>query len=126
MFSKKMMKKINLEDVIICILVLVLVCLVIYYVNKNNEGFESPKVMNFFYVDWCGHCKNTKPIIAKIAQKLESNPKYQVNQINCEGTDEEKALAEQADIKGFPTIHINGVEHQGPRDYESLMKALTL
>lgn len=100
----KLVKKVNVENVVICVLVVVLVALVLYYVNKNNEGFNADKPdLYFFYVDWCGYCKKAKPVISDIEQ---NNNKVNVKRIDCDAK-ENKALVEKNNIKGFPTLMLN-------------------
>jgi thiol-disulfide isomerase/thioredoxin len=102
--SKKIMKNINCENVMICILIIILVSLVMYFVNKNNEGFENKGVLYFFYVDWCPHCTTAKPVISKLEQDSAVNSKVDIKRVNCEGSAEEKELAKQYNISGFPTV----------------------
>jgi thioredoxin-like negative regulator of GroEL len=111
--SKKLMKNVNCENVLICVLVIVLVVLVIYYVNKNNEGFDNKGVLYFFYVDWCPHCTTAKPVISKLEQDSAVNSKVEIKRVNCEGSAEEKALAEQHNVRGFPTVvYVNNGENK--------------
>ena len=102
--SKKLMKNLNVENVIIGILVIVLVVLVVYFVNKNNEGFSDKGVLYFFYVDWCPHCTTAKPVISSLEKDSSVNSKVEIKRVNCEGSDQEKELAEQYNVKGFPTV----------------------
>ena len=115
---KKLMKNVNVENATIVVLLVILVVLVVRYVNdKNNENFEVVKrenfgvvkkepfsnrnvTINFFYVDWCPHCKTAKPVIAELKRK---RPDITVNEINCEKP-ENKQLVEKNNIKGYPTI----------------------
>ena len=106
--AKKLAKAVNGENVIICVLVLVLVVLVVNYVYQNNrEGFNSEKpVLLLFYVDWCPHCTNAKPIVENIK---ESNNSVSVKLVNCEGSDEEKQLAKENNVRAYPTVVLNKV-----------------
>lgn len=103
------LKGISIEQCVVCVLVIVLVVLVVYYVNKNNEGFYSEKpTLYFFYVDWCGYCKKAKPKVAEMENNSAITNKVNIKRINCEGTDEEKALAKEYKVDGYPTFKIEG------------------
>ena len=120
--AKKLMKSVNVENVVIAVLVIVLVVLVVVYVNKNNEQFQTKGVLYFFYVDWCPHCQKAKPIWKKLGDKLSNKlPKLKLEMVNGE---ENRKLAEKYEIQYFPTIlYINGdsvVEYEGERELEPL------
>jgi len=98
-------KGIKVEQCVVCVLVIVLVVLVVYYVNKNNEGFNSEKpTLYFFYVDWCGYCKKAKPKVAEMENNSAITNKVNIKRINCEGSSEEKALAKEYKVDGYPTF----------------------
>ena len=111
--SKKMLKSMKTEEVVICVLLVVLVVLVVYYIYQNNssEGFEAHSnkkdepetVVYFFYVDWCGYCKQAKPEIKKLEEKIKNNEMNNVSlvKVNC---DEEEDKAKEFGIRGYPTI----------------------
>ena len=109
------LKSMSSEQMVICALLLILVVLVIYYVNQNrNENFTDddsrPVVLYLFYVDWCPHCKTAKPQLSKLEKDLAKNNNkvngktVEVRQVNCEGSDEEKELARNNDVKAYPTV----------------------
>jgi glutaredoxin len=107
---KKFMKKIDVEQVVIGVLIIVLVVLVVVYVNKNNEGFEGTKPkLYFFYVDWCPHCTTAKETIFNdsVWKQLNTNNNVELIKVNCEGTDEETNLAKENNIKAYPTVIID-------------------
>ena len=87
------------ENVVIAILLVILVILVVYYVRQNNEGFESdkPKVY-FFFVTWCPHCTNARPVMENVKK---NNNNVEVIFVNCE---EEKQLASEYNIRAYPTV----------------------
>lgn len=112
MSLKKMMgglkKKMSLENVVILVLLVVLVILVVHYVNKNNEGFGNntkPKLY-FFFVDWCPHCTKAKENVFndKTWKTVNGHEKVELVKVNCEGTDEEKKLAKEYNVKAYPTL----------------------
>ena len=107
-----MLKKINLEQVCVCVLVVVLVVLVVYYVNKNNEGFSEKPTLYFFYVDWCGYCKKAKPKVSEMENDSSITSKVNIKRIDCEGSSEEKALAEEYNVNGFPTFKFKGKQDE--------------
>ena len=115
----KIMKSIDVEQIIVGILIIVLVVLVIVYVNKNNEGFNDSNDVNkpilyFFYVDWCPHCTDAKESVfgdnEKDNTKWNNNTnlsnKNNVNlvKVNCEGSDKNKALAKKYNVSAYPTV----------------------
>ena len=111
--SKKLMKSINLEHVVIAILVIVLIVLVVVYVNKNNEGFSrDTATLYFFHVDWCPHCTTAKKTTfdggsneTKIKNtKTKDGNSVELVKVDCEGSDEEKALAKKHGVSAFPTV----------------------
>ena len=67
--------------------------------NKESLSKINKPIMVKFYVKWCGHCQDLKPIYEELA-----------NQVNCEiyevDCEEQKELAELYEIDGFPTIKI--------------------
>ena len=112
MSLKKMMgglkKKMTLENVVIVVLLVVLVILVVHYVNKNNEGFDTnskPKIY-FFFVNWCPHCTKAKENVfnANTWKTVKGNEKVELVMVNCEGSEEEKKLAKEYDVKAYPTV----------------------
>tara|TARA_B100000941_G_C28259764_1_gene425973 strand:+ start:241 stop:645 length:405 start_codon:yes stop_codon:yes gene_type:complete len=74
--------------------------------KTTTETFDNNKpTFRMFYVNWCGHCKNTKPEFKKLQQ---SNYKDKVNivMIDCEENDKNAKLAEEAGVEGYPTIQL--------------------
>ena len=105
---KKMLNSKNSENMIICLLVLVLVGLVVYYVYQNNrEGFNNEKpTLMLFYADWCPHCTKAKPLFEELQQ---TNNDVNVKLVNCE---EEKELAKQFNVRAYPTVYIVNGENK--------------
>ena len=65
---------------------------------------------------WCGHCKQLEPLYAEAAEKLKKEePAMRLAKVDAT---EEKELAEEFDIGGFPTLKlfINGDREQ-PVDF---------
>ena len=119
----------NVENVIIVILLIVLIVLAILYLTDNKEKFsavnsDAPTFI-FYYVDWCGYCKRTKPLVEDLIKKNEAeNMGFRIIKNNCEGSDEERQRAKSAGVRGYPTIFINGVEFEGPRSVDAWVEAL--
>lgn len=108
------------ENIVIAILLVILVVLVVYYVRQNNEGFESDKpTIYFFYVDWCPHCTRAKPEIEEVKR---NNNRVIVIMVNC---DEEKQLAEQHNVRAYPTVKMVKNNNSDPSDAVELDTAVT-
>ncbi|XP_076949767.1 protein disulfide-isomerase-like [Bidens hawaiensis] len=83
-----------------------------------------------FYAPWCGHCKNLAPEYEKAAAVLSSHdPMVTLAKVDA-NAEENKGLAEQFGIQGFPTIKIlkNGGEivqdYKGPREADGIVEYL--
>ncbi|KAI3790752.1 hypothetical protein L2E82_04029 [Cichorium intybus] len=83
-----------------------------------------------FYAPWCGHCKNLAPEYEKAASVLSSNePPVFLAKVDA-NAEENKPLAQQYEIQGFPTIKIlkNGGEvvqdYKGPREADGIVEYL--
>jgi len=84
----------------------------------------------FFYAPWCGHCKNAKPAYEEAAGILaeEGIPLFAVDA----NEEENRPLASQYGVQGFPTIKIlrkkDGeivpTEYQGGRDTQSFVNII--
>ena len=74
------------------------------------EDFSDNKdiIVRMFYVDWCGHCKNTKPhfkaFMKNNDQKIINGKKITIQMINCEENQENANLAQEMNVEGYPTI----------------------
>lgn len=99
-----------------------------YYTNQSVEHMENQNkcVLKLFYVDWCGHCKNFKPIFEgelSDAVKEQQLP-CKLELVNCEERPEE---AKKYNIRGYPTVIFENenndvVEYQGERTANSIIK----
>jgi len=89
--------------------------------NKNST-------LKLFYVDWCGHCRNFKPIFEgelSDAVKSESIP-CNLQLVNCEENPDE---ARKYNIRGYPTMIFENenndiIEYQGERTSNSIVNFL--
>ena len=105
---KNMMKMVNVENATIVVLLVILLILVVRYVKKNNENFDSKNVkLYFFYVDWCPHCRNAKPVIDKL-----NLPNTEIIKVDCED-ESNNSLAKDFGVKAYPTIvfDVDGERH---------------
>ena len=66
-----------------------------------NEHFSNNNAeFIMFHVDWCGHCKNTKPEFQKLMDKGIQG--VDIKMLNAEKEGEERA--KEMNIEGYPTI----------------------
>ncbi|KAK4276721.1 hypothetical protein QN277_014838 [Acacia crassicarpa] len=93
-------------------------------VNKHNF------IVVEFYAPWCGHCKKLAPEYEKAASILSSHdPPVVLAKVDA-NEEQNRDLATQFDVKGFPTIKIlrNGgkdvQEYKGPREADGIVEYL--
>ena len=97
-----------------------------YFQNPPLEYGPSPEFI-MFHAPWCGHCKRAMPEFEKLMNKYTGGVK--INAINCE---ENKNVAKEHNIKGFPTIRYypkgmkgnNYEEYSGARNYSDFVEYL--
>lgn len=74
--------------------------------QQTTETFDNDKpTFRMFYVNWCGHCKNTKPEFKKL-QQSKYKDKVNIVMIDCEENETNAKLAEEAGVEGYPTIQL--------------------
>ncbi len=86
--------------------------------GKDLKSQKSGYVL--FFADWCGHCKQLKPIWEQLAN---TKTHYLVAAVDC--TSGNKDLMSKFEITGFPTIYVfkNGKyagDYDGGRSLEDL------
>lgn len=87
--------------------------------NFQREVINSDAVWIVeFYAPWCGHCQQLVPEYQKAAQALKG-----VVKVGAVNADEDKSLAGQYGIRGFPTIKIFGMDKKKPEDYNGQRSA---
>ncbi|KAE8715463.1 Protein disulfide-isomerase [Hibiscus syriacus] len=83
-----------------------------------------------FYAPWCGHCRNLAPEYEKAASILsKQDPPVILAKVDA-NEEANKGLANQYDVKGYPTLKIlrNGgkdvQEYKGPREADGIVEYL--
>lgn len=83
-----------------------------------------------FYAPWCGHCKSLAPEYEKAASILSSHdPPIVLAKVDA-SNETNRELANEFEIKGFPTIKIlrdggkAAQEYKGPREAEGIVTYL--
>lgn len=100
------------------------------YIVSNGgfvrEGFnDNMAKLKLFYVDWCGYCKEFKPIFnGKLKELIESsNIPVKLEEINCE---KYKEIAKQYGVSSYPTLilEVNNVpfKYENVREPEEIVK----
>ncbi|XP_059631799.1 protein disulfide-isomerase-like [Cornus florida] len=83
-----------------------------------------------FYAPWCGHCKKLAPEYEKAASILSSHDTPLILAKVDANEEQNKAIANDFEIRGFPTIKIlrNGgksvQDYKGPRDADGIVDYL--
>ncbi|KAG7528350.1 hypothetical protein FFLO_06227 [Filobasidium floriforme] len=88
--------------------------------NKNyHQLISSGKdVLIAFTAPWCGHCKSLKPVYEKVATAFKNEKNVVVAQMNADA-DENKEIASEVGVQGFPTIKFFPKDGSGPVNYAS-------
>ena len=86
--------------------------------------------IELFHANWCGHCVNFMPtwkeiehVLSQHAKEIESKYGKVIKFAKYESEADSEKIREQ-NIQGFPTIKINGVDHNAGRDVVSIVEAL--
>ena len=74
--------------------------------NYTSYIQEHPYVFVKYYAPWCGHCKSMAPDYEKLATASEGK-EYMITKVDMT---ENKKVAEEVKIDGFPTLRflVNG------------------
>ena len=89
--------------------------------RKGGGEHKKPLVIKLFWVEWCGHCRKFKPVWEKLKRENTEDVNYE--DVNCE---EEKEIAHDEGIQGFPTIRLYDADNnlleelEGSRDEDNI------
>ena len=72
--------------------------------------------VKFYNAKWCGPCKQMKPHIDKLVKEG-----YNIQEIDI---DDFPSLAEEAEVRGVPTLVVNGNSIVGYRDKSQIKEAV--
>jgi len=81
-------------------------------------GSKATPVISLYKAEWCGHCKTFAPVWNEL-QKKNKHIKFETYD-----SDKHKDIMKERKIEGFPSIHINGNNYNGARDFETLDRLL--
>ena len=116
------------SKIIICVIAALVIALALigYFRNYRRENFNADNSNpNFymFYVDWCPHCKTTKPEFAAC-----ENSSVNFKPVNCEDT-ANADLISGLNIEGYPTLTLvkngNKEYYDGERTKEGMEEWLS-
>ena len=89
--------------------------------NKELNNKELENKLYFFKAEWCGHCKNFKPVWNQLKKKYKKDIEF----IEMDSDINKKEFLDWG-IQGFPTIifrkNTNAIEYNGNRDIKSISK----
>ena len=83
---------------------------------SSVEGFEvkpaeldtqlsGGKKLVLFYADWCGHCKNFKPVWDEVAGGVNTDGQQKLVKVNVgDSSEESEKIMKEYNVDGFPTI----------------------
>jgi protein disulfide-isomerase A6 len=66
-----------------------------------------------FFAPWCGHCKSLAPEFKKAAKIMKGVVKFAAVDLDAE---ENKPLASQYNVQGFPTLKFFVKDNSLPQD----------
>ena len=72
--------------------------------------------VKFYNAKWCGPCKQMKPHIEKLQKEG-----YDIQEIDV---DDQPELAQQFNVRGVPTLVVNGNSIVGYRDKSQIKEAV--
>lgn len=69
----------------------------------QHENREKPLLL-YFYADWCPHCRNFEQKVLSDSRVREVLSQFAKAHINPEKGDDEKDIAREYGVRGFPTL----------------------
>lgn len=117
---------------ILLIGVLIGILLLLRFIQRSKEGFESGSgadTFTLYYAEWCPHCKTVKPAFTEWSKNgIVSIAGKNVKVRMVEQSEKPEEVAAKG-IKGFPTFLLETaegktVEFQGDRTPEGYLKFL--
>jgi thiol-disulfide isomerase/thioredoxin len=134
----KTLKNLTLTKKIVLFFFIIFILLLGYsFYNKNQllslqqnkesviENYENKSLkFSMYYVDWCPHCKSSKPEFIKLKNnhKKINNRSINYNMIDCE---KYPKLAEQADVESYPTFILSDTtKYEGERNLNGFLDFL--
>ncbi len=106
-------------DVVIAVLTLTILIVLAYRfwkpVPKRNIPPNEAKLY-FFYTDWCGWSKKAQPEWKKLEETVSATPYFGKTRVELVRVDaeEQRALADEYDVEGYPTIVLERKEGLTP------------
>jgi len=98
-------------------------------VGKNFESvvYDPTKdVLVEFYAPWCGHCQALAPDYEKLAAEVKNNTDIIIAKVDGT-TNEVKGvnISSFPTLKWFPSNDKKGIDYDGERTYDELLKFVT-
>lgn len=106
------------------IVLLAVACLYMLYRSFAQRYPEHANTFMFFYADWCGHCKRTKPEWTSFTQSAATQVPG-IKAVAMQDTQSRDVMAKFG-VKGFPTLVLvdaKGGRHDftGPRTAAAML-----
>ena len=123
-----MMKLLKKNKKIVIVVLVLLLCIYLYkeHYSKKVEKFDNGvSELMFFSAEWCGHCKDFKPVWKNLVREMEKEP-YKNNIIlKNYDNEEDSKMFKKYNVTQFPTLILKKedgttVEFEGNRDVKTL------
>ena len=102
-----MIKILKKNKKIVMVVLVLLLCVYLYneHINKKVEMFDDGVAeLMFFSAEWCGHCKDFKPVWSKLVTKMEKEPYKNKIILQNYDNDKDNEIFKKYNVKQFPTI----------------------
>lgn len=123
-----MMKLLKKNKKFVIVVLVLLLCIYLYkeHYSKKVEKFDNGvSELMFFSAEWCGHCKDFKPVWKNLVREMEKEP-YKNNIIlQNYDNEEDSKMFKKYNVTQFPTLILKKedgttVEFEGNRDVKTL------